>query len=289
MKRFHLRSMFLFAMMVLWAVFPSAGEGGILFLGRLELDTRSEYSHIRVYRRNHVRTMVFVRDNGDEAIESQVDLDKPYDLRFVYLRHMFASYLFRPHPEKVLVVGLGGGSMVHFLRRYDPQVRVDAVEIDPQVVRIAERYFGVRSEGTTTVLTGDGVKYLETTEARYDIIYMDAFLKPSAETDSTGVPLRSRTLRFFANVAKRLNPGGVVVFNLNPHPKVEDDLALIRRGFGQVYVFRLPESQGFVAVASPAQERGAMAALAERAERLDRRFGGEFSFRQILTNLERPQ
>ena len=138
--------------------------------GYLELDVKSDYSHIRVSRRYSVRTMVFVRDSGEEALETEVDLRKPHELQFAYLRYMFLSYVFRPKQEKVLIVGLGGGSMVHFLKRYDPNVQIDAVEIDPVVVGIAEKYFGVRSGGKVNVVTADGLDYLAKTKAQKPMV-----------------------------------------------------------------------------------------------------------------------
>jgi hypothetical protein len=65
-----------------------------------------------------------------------MNLKSPHVLRFTYLQHMFASYLLQPKQSKVLIVGLGGGSMVHFLQKHDPTVAVDAVEIDPVVVQL---------------------------------------------------------------------------------------------------------------------------------------------------------
>jgi len=43
---------------------------------------------------------------------------------------MFSSYLFLPRPEHVLIVGLGGGSMVRFLEHHEPDLKIDVVEID---------------------------------------------------------------------------------------------------------------------------------------------------------------
>src|SRR5438105_978083 len=43
--------------------------------GELELDVRSKYSHIKVTRENNLRTLWFVRDSGEEVVESIVDLN----------------------------------------------------------------------------------------------------------------------------------------------------------------------------------------------------------------------
>ncbi|MBM3996023.1 MAG: methyltransferase domain-containing protein, partial [Planctomycetes bacterium] len=161
---------------------------------RLVYEARSKYSHIKITRNGTVYTMWFVRDNRDEVIESQVNLKSPHDLLISYTKYMFLSYAFRPKQEKVLIVGLGGGSMVHFLKAYDSNCKVDVVEIDPEVVKIADRYFGVKTAGNVRIITQDAFDLLSNTDQKYDVIYMDAFLKPDAKTDETGTPLKLKTL-----------------------------------------------------------------------------------------------
>lgn len=253
--------------------------------GQIESDVQSEFSHIRVRKRDQQRSLLFVRDNGDEVVESIVDIGRPHALVIDYTRLMFSSYLFQPKVENVLIVGLGGGSMVSFLKHYDPNVKVDVVEIDPAIVKIADQYFGVRSEGNVNVITGDGMKYLTTTKSQYDVIYMDAFLKPSEATDVNGVPLNLKTLQFYKKIQERLTPGGVVVYNLNPHARTKEDIATIKRAFPQVYVFRLSDSPGFVAVATMAPRRETAAALVRGGKELDKRFKATFSFQGLAGRL----
>jgi spermidine synthase len=252
--------------------------------GQLEFDAQSDYSHIRLRRKENIRTLLFVRDTGQEVAETFLDLGQPHRLLTDYTRMMFMSYAFQPKPEKVLIVGLGGGSMVHFLKKHDPDVSVDVVEIDSSIVQIADKYFGVRTEGKVHVITADGIKYLtETTAASYDVIYLDAFLKPSADTDSTGVPLRLKTVQFYKDVQKALKPDGLVVFNLNPHAGTRDDVTTIYSAFPQVYLYRLTDSAGYVAVASTAKKRESPTYIARKAAELDRRFKATFSFARLAS------
>lgn len=255
--------------------------------GRLEKDVRSEYSHIRIRRDGNVRSLMFVRDNGQEVIESQLDLRQPHRLMLEYTRYMFLNYALRPNPQRVLIVGLGGGSMVHFLARHDPQVKVDVVEIDPVVVQLAAEYFGVRSQGNVQIITADAFRYLAESPVQYDVIYMDAFLKPSAETDSTGVPLKLKQVQFYKSLQRNLKPDGLVVFNLNPHPGTREDVQTIANGFPQVYAWRLPESTGVVVVATLDSQREPLAALMTRARQADARFRAEFSFAKMASGLAR--
>jgi spermidine synthase len=264
----------------------AAGTRSVRGGGVLETEVKSEFSRIRVRRQGSIRTLLFVRDSGEEVVESMLNVKKPHDLLVPYQRYMFASYLFRPKQERVLLVGLGGGGMVHFLKHYDPAVRVDAVEIDPAIVKIAEGYFGVRSGGNVNIVTADGLQYLEKTDQRYDVIYLDAFLKPAPDTDPTGMPLRLKTLRFYKDIQGKLKPDGLVVFNLNPHEGIDADIKTIRSAFAQVYVFRIADSN-VVVVGSLAQQREQAAALKARAQQADHRFKATFSFAEMLRNLAR--
>jgi spermidine synthase len=253
------------------------------FAGRLEFEAKSEFSQVRIRRRGEVRSLIFVRDNGEEALESRVDLRRPWDLQFEYLKFLFASYLVRDPQPNVLIIGLGGGGMVHFLRRSDPAVQIDAVEIDPLIVRLADEYFGVRSGENVRVITADGLKFIaEPPETKaYDVIYMDAFLKPSAETDATGVPLALRTRQFYEQLQKKLKPGGVVAFNINPHEQMDEDVRAIAEAFPQVYQFPLSGGTGVVAVASTDPVRVPRPEMMKRARALDERFTTAISFTEM--------
>ncbi len=256
--------------------------------GFVEHEVQSAFSHIRIRRNGYVRTMIFVRDNGEEAWESQMNLKSPHVLKFTYLQHMFANYLLQPKQSKVLIVGLGGGSMVHFLQKHDPTVAVDAVEIDPVVVQLAERFFNLKPQKNVKLIVADGFEYFKKTQTKYDTIYMDAFLKPSAETDETGVPLQLRTIQFYQQLQSRLTEGGCVVFNINPHAGLDEDLKTITKAFPQTYVFSLPNSEGVVAVGSMLPERRELDALREAGDAMDKRFKASFSFEAVASRLRKP-
>jgi spermidine synthase len=255
--------------------------------GELEFDGHSDFSHIRIRRNGPLRSMLFVRDTGEEVLESQIDLRRPHVLQFEYLRYMFSSYLLRSEQQRVLIVGLGGGGMVHFLRHIDPKIQIDAVEIDPEVVRLADRFFNVRTEGSVKVATADGLKFIAESKTPYDVIYMDAFLKPSADTDGTGAPLALRTKQFYEQLQTKLKPGGVVVFNLNPHPQLLEDIRGIQGAFPQTYVFPLTRFGGAVAVGATTADRVELKELVARGRDLDRRFKTEVSFQEMARRVHR--
>lgn len=256
-------------------------------VGRQDVEFTSRFSRIVVRQTGAIRTLLFVRDDGDEATQSRMDVHQPSRLVVPYTRSMFASHLFVAAPRKVLLVGLGGGSMVRFLRAHDPEVEVEAIDIDPVVVDIARRWFGTRDDARARLLVADGFDWLATTPARYDVIYMDAFLKPSMLTDETGVPLRLKTVAFFRQIQEKLAPGGVVVFNVNDHATVDEDLAALREAFGQTYVLRVPPATGnIVVVGTPAKDRATRAALEAAGAKADARLRADFSIARLVDQLD---
>lgn len=268
------------AVVVWWG--PAAGVAG-----RLEHEAVSDFSRMRVRRDGDVRLLTFVRDDGAEVVQSRVDLSSPHTLLSPYARGMFVSYLHLPHPRRALVVGLGGGAMVRFLTHHEPQLRVDVVEIDPVVVRLAAEYFGVRSGGHVRVLTADAVSFVASTADRYDMVFMDAFLRPSGDTDATGVPSGLKTAAFLRQLRQRLSPGGVVAFNVNAHAGMADDIAAVAEAFGVVAVYRCPPADNRVVLASETGRLAAADGLRTGVSALDRRFGGALSFATLLANQER--
>ena len=254
-------------------------------LGPIIFETESTYSSIRVRKKGSVNTLIFVRDSGREVGETQIDLKHPERLLIPYTRSMFASYLFRPDPRRVLIVGLGGGAMVHFLRHHAPTVIIDAVEIDPTVVAIADRFFSMHADTNTTIHTQDAFDFFTTPKHQYDVIFMDAFLKPTSQTDTTGAPTRLKTQDFLRSLEPHLTPDGVVVFNLNQHNALRNDVQTIRSAFQQTHVFRVPTSRNLIVVARLKNDPITRSTLRKRGRSLDHRFEAGFSFQALARML----
>lgn len=247
----------------------------------VELETR--FSRVRIRDEGTIRTLYFVAEDGEEIVESRMDLERPEVLVVPYTRTLFASYLFVPEPQRVLVVGYGAGSMVRFLEHHDPEVVVEAIDIDPEIVAIAEEYFGMRPQANVRV--ADGYEVLRTAEVQWDVVFLDAFLGPSEETDSTGVPLRLKEIPFYEAVKAHLADGGVVCFNINSHARIDEDVAGIRRAFGPIARFRSRWANEIV-VASKAGALPAREVLERRAAAADARLQPTgWSFEELLSEL----
>ncbi len=88
---------------------------------------------------------------------------------------MTTALVYPESPKRILIVGLGGGSLPTYLGRFMPEPTIDTVEIDPGVIAAAKRYFGIRETARVRYLDGDGRVYLNRNKEPYDLILCDAF------------------------------------------------------------------------------------------------------------------
>ena len=133
----------------------------------------------------------------------------PDRLVFDYARLSFVGLLLNPEPSRVLIVGLGGGSIPHTFRELFPEAKIDAVEIDPAVVDVAERYFDFAETENLDVVVKDArvfVKQAGIMKRKYDYIVLDAF-------NGDYIPEHLMTKEWLEEVKAVLADGGVLVAN----------------------------------------------------------------------------
>ncbi|HEY5543365.1 MAG TPA: fused MFS/spermidine synthase, partial [Candidatus Binatia bacterium] len=94
------------------------------------------YHRIRIEEDNEARYMYF-----DRTLQSAMNLKDPTALRLIYSRYTSLGFTFRPDAKKMLVIGLGGGSIPKKIQKEFPHMEIDAVEIDPEVIKMAKDYF----------------------------------------------------------------------------------------------------------------------------------------------------
>jgi spermidine synthase len=134
------------------------------------------------------------------------DTTAPHIPGLEYARNIVAALAFCPHAESCLILGLGGGSTSRMLLKARPRIRVDAVEMDPAVVKLAARYFGIDSLPRFRVHLEDAAVFLRRCTAKYGMIVVDTYLGEQ-------LPGQCLTREFFENARRCLLSGGVLVVN----------------------------------------------------------------------------
>jgi spermidine synthase len=142
----------------------------------------------------------------DNSLQSAMYLDDPYRTRYRYTDLFHLGIAYNPGARNVLFVGLGAGSSEKRMWRDFPQLRLQAVELDPVVVDVAYRYFELPRDPRLQVDVGDGRRFLADQERRWDVIVIDAFF-------ADAIPAHLVTQEFLALARSRLAAGGVVVTN----------------------------------------------------------------------------
>ena len=245
-------------------------------------EEKTQYSHVRVIDYGSLRSLYF-GEKQTGIVQTVIDREQPHRLLHSYAQTMTAGLLYRPAAESMLLVGLGGGALVRYLNHGFPALRLDVVEIDPVIVRVARDWFGVREGPRTRIFVADGHEYLRRASERYDIILLDAYLDPGPLTDATGYPLTLKSSAFYRTLHERLRPEGVVLFNLIDGKDGEEYLASIRAAFAAVQVFRVPGGGNQIVLAKPVGAAPDEGVLRQNAAQLDAGRDQGFTFREILS------
>ena len=173
----------------------------------------SEYNDIFITKRRHQLTMSF-QLKGWDYTESVTNLEDPDDLPLHYSQVMTAASLLYPaEVKRILMIGLGGGSISTYYGRAMPDVHIDTVELDQRVIDVAKQFFALRETPRMRYLAYDGRVFLNRNKELYDLILLDAYR-------GGYVPFHLLTREFYTLVKSRLTPGGAVASNLHDGTKL---------------------------------------------------------------------
>ena len=171
-------------------------------------------------KRESLYNNIFIFGDGDNVAmtfgqnkryytESSMKLSDPGALTVEYTRYMTLGVAYPPKVERIMEIGLGGGRTVSYLSASLPDTGILAVELDKDVVDLAKKHFRFKETARLRTVVSDGRSFLLRDNERWDVILIDAYRGPF-------VPFHLLTREFYTLVKSRLNPGGVVVQNIEP-------------------------------------------------------------------------
>ena len=201
-------------------------------------EERSVYTRIIVEDERNLRCLKFtlVRENSRQTC---LDRNNPQRLVFDYAKMTLSALLLKPDPKRILIIGLGGGTLPMALRDILPSTVIDTVEIDEAVVRVAKRFFDFAEDDQNRVYVQDARVFGKRAALRgeqYDLIILDAF-------DGEYIPEHLMTIEFLGEMRDLLSDDGVLVANTFASSKLYDyESATYAEAFGGFLNFRLPTS-----------------------------------------------
>jgi len=238
------------------------------------------YNDVFITKRQHQLVMSF-QLKGWDYTESVSNLLDPDDLPLRYAQVMTIAAVYPEAPRKILMLGLGGGSISTYLGRFMPEAAITTVEIDPGVITAAKTYFGLRETERMRYHAGDGRVFLNRNSELYDLILLDAYR-------GGYVPFHLLTREFYTLVKHRLTPGGAAAFNVHDGSKL---YASTVKTLGEVFAALdlYPTGVGEVIAVATTAPRDPQT-LERRAAALQQRHGFRFPLPQMLQRrVDKPQ
>jgi spermidine synthase len=206
---------------------------------------KSLYRNIIVKQEGQRRCLIFTVKRSDRN-QTCIDMSDPKRIVFAYARMTMGGLLLNANPQRVLVIGLGGGTLPVALSELYPTATIDTVEIDEAVVRVAKQFFNFTETAQLKVHVSDARVFIKRAllrKTQYDLIILDAF---------TGdyIPEHLMTAEFLEESRNLLTPEGVLVANTFSTSVLYDHESVTYQSvFGDFLNFKLPTTGNRVVIA----------------------------------------
>ncbi|HUC48115.1 MAG TPA: fused MFS/spermidine synthase [Xanthobacteraceae bacterium] len=238
----------------------------------------TEYNNLFIDKHGSLLGLSSMFKGRPDYVESIADLTDPDALPVSYNRTMAVALTYPAATKRILMVGLGAGSISTYLGRAMPDAQIDVVELDPGVIAAGKKYFGLRENDKVRFIESDGRVYLNRHKGQYDLILLDAFRE-------LGIPFHMLTKEFYDLVKDHLAPGGAVASNVAANTKLYvSTLVTLRAVFPTVDVYPDWADAKFaqaIAVATPSPRPDADTLL-QQAAALQRQFRFRYSLSDVV-------
>jgi len=216
--------------------------------GEVIYETESSYNYIQVVEQEDgCRHLLLNEGGGIHSIRCPDRLETPGPWDYFLIGPYFNAPPHKPEDvENVALIGLAAGTTARqFAEVYGP-IPIDGVEIDPEIVRVGKRYFGM-GQPNLHAIVADGRSFLARADRAYSVIGVDAYRLPY-------IPPHLTTVEFFQQARDHLTQDGVLVINVG---RAAEDYRLVRaiastllRVFPSVHVVDVPHSFNTIVVAT---------------------------------------
>tara|TARA_R110002096_G_scaffold85769_5_gene197243 strand:- start:81758 stop:82675 length:918 start_codon:yes stop_codon:yes gene_type:complete len=208
---------------------------------------RSLYRNIIVTEDSSRRCLRFTITRRTGQNQSCRFLDNPQRLVFPYAKMTLSSLLVQDNPERILIIGLGGGTLPAVYSTLFPQAEIIISEIDEAVLRVAENFFDFEQSASIKVDVGDARVYVKRAGLRnekFDLVILDAF-------NGEYIPEHLMTEEFLEEIRVLLSDDGMLVSNTFSSSRLYDaESQTYYNVFGEIFNLRMPNTGNRIIIAS---------------------------------------
>lgn len=210
---------------------------------KVEFEGESVYQYVRIQKKitrlkddfEEVRVLLLNEGLGAQSIYHPSRVLTGY-----YWDGVALLPLIHPQGKNFLIVGLAGGTSARILSHFFPKLNLEGVEIDPLLIQLGKKYFGL-DQVPIKMVEADGRVYLERTPNQYDFIMVDVF------RDSFYIPFHLATQEFFETVKSHLTAKGTLIMNVFS-PQLDSKMLdllknTVKEVFPFVYEYRLTKDK----------------------------------------------
>ncbi len=242
---------------------------------------KTSWGNIEVWLDGDVRSLYI---QNRTAIQSQLDMTKKEKLLLEHSRAMMSFLLFKPKPRSLLLLGIGGGSLIHFLSYWFSGLNITAVDVNPQVIRVAKTYFALSEMPKLRLENSDALAYLLNSQEKQCVILVDLH-------DGNQLPDFIHEKKFMRKCFEVLSPGGVLVINMlvNDDQGFIEIVTTLREYFtGVSWCMTLTNQKNILLFATKQETSMALNQLHINARECEKKFGIEFEeFVKTIIKIER--
>ncbi len=146
--------------------------------------------------------------NSPDAVQSAIVKSSPEKLVMQNLQYLMGILLFIDDPQNILLLGVGAGSLVHFLRFHFPASHITGIDLDAQLLQLAQRELLLpAADKNLSYVSADARQYIKDCDAQYDLIVLDIF-------DGSQTPQWVFSLEFSRLLQRCLTSRGALACNL---------------------------------------------------------------------------
>ncbi|MCU4676330.1 fused MFS/spermidine synthase [Catenovulum sp. 2E275] len=218
---------------------------GLIFLASLCFNVsakqiekaRSIYRNVVIVEEDNIRCMQFETRKRNATNQTCINLDDKNSLVFEYAKGTLAGLALNPTPQRVLILGLGGGTLSNVIHQISPQSEIIAVDIDPVVKDMAIKYFDYQENDKVKTEVKDARVYVKralVNQEKFDWIILDAF-------NGDYIPEHLMTQEFLKEVKSLLNNNGFITANTFSSSELYHyESATYQSVFGKLLTYKTP-------------------------------------------------